>query len=502
MVRPESSLRCQEAADLGAKGKLEQAWKIVNQLLIDDPMNIHALVTGSYLMRALGALPQAYHMARSATQIDPTDDASWTNLGHAASLMWLPEEAERAYLEGLKHSKKAEHQRTLWLNLSALYLDNGRFAESEKIANTILEHYPDYVRAQGNLGFCQLARGDWAQGWKGYRHSIGEQWRQKMQFTDEPEWDGTPGKTVVLYGEQGLGDEINFASMIPDAQVICHQLIVECSPRLQGLFRRSFPGVKVYGTRQVKPAKWDPQDVEAIEASLPLGQAGEYFRTSVEDFPGHPYLIPCPNRTAMWAGLWKGKCKPVIGLAWTGGLPHSNARNRKIRLEDFIPLFNAVDAHYVCLQYKDAQAEIDAFKAKYSVDIEQYPYGTLTQDYDDTAALVASLDYVLCIQTAVGHTAAALGVPVTVLIPKATTWRYGTHQESIPWYDSMRCLHQSGDGWRTEIERATAQIRTHLARVPASARDPARDDQLRGDVDPLRPTRIAGYKPNGSHAPS
>lgn len=452
----------QRAADLGEQGKLEAAWKIVNKLLVENPLDVQGLVTGSYIMRRFGALPQAYHLARSATQIWPHDDAAWTNLGHAASEMWLVEESERCYRKALKCAKDPKHIQTLWLNLSALYLDNGRFAEAEALTRKILAQNPEHTNAKANLGFCQLAQRNWAEGWKGYHHTIGSDWRPKVQYGEEPEWDGTPGKTVVLYADQGLGDEISFASMLPDALAICRKVILDCDERLEGLFKRSFPEARVYGTRRAKEGQWAKEDWK-IDASLPLGQIGEFFRTDASQFPETPYLVACPARTAMWRSLFAAKKKPCIGVAWTGGIPKTNSRNRRIALKDLLPLFNGLEAHFVSLQYKDASEEIAALKASQAVDLEQYKWGTLTSDYDDTAALIAALDYVVCIQTAVAHTAGALGKPVLVLVPVATQWRYGDSEDSIPWYGSLKIVRQQKTGfWSQEIERATSILKAHF----------------------------------------
>jgi hypothetical protein len=179
----------------------------------------------------------------------------------------------------------------------------------------------------------------------------------------------------------------------------------------------------------------------------------------------------------MWKSQWS---KPAIGIAWSGGVPKTNSRNRQVTLEQLLPIF-ATDAHFVSLQYKDAAGEIAAFKAKHDVDLVQYDFATLTRDYDDTAALIASLDYVLCIQTAVAHTAGALGVPVTVLIPEATQWRYGTG-DTVPWYRSLKIIRQKKTGsWREEIERASADIR-HLS---GGTRAIARSGELRDSVHSL-----------------
>lgn len=488
----------QTAADLADSGKTQEGFKIISARLIDDPNDIQALVTGSYIARMMGALPVAYHFAKAATQIRPTDCPAWTNWGHTASQMWLIDEAEAHYMKALECAKSYNDKRVLWVNLSALYLDNGEWDKAETYVRKVLDDNPEDRNAIANLGFIQLARGEWDKGWKGYHNTIGSDWRPKVQYKDEPEWDGTPGKTVALYADQGLGDEISFASMVPDAADICRKVVLDCDSRLEGLFRRSFPQVKVYGTR-TKTTKWAPED-RNIDASLPLGQIGEFFRTSRQSFPGTPYLVPCPDRTTMWRSLFASKGKPCIGVAWTGGSPKTNARNRRISLQDLLPVFRNIDAHFVSLQYKDASAEIAPLQAK-GIDIAQYAFGTLTDDYDDTAALIASLDYVLCIQTAVAHAAGALGTPATVLVPVATQWRYGNRLSSIPWYDSLRVIHQEKTGsWAKEIERAGREIKSYLRQLPGRAAEATRDDHLRDGIHRLRADGLLRRESSGDYS--
>lgn len=226
------------AAALAENGKMEAAWKIIGSILNDNPNDVRGLVTGSYIMQRLGCLPQAYHFARRASEIAPNEDSTWTNLGHAASQMWLIDEAERYYRRGLSVSKTTENRDVLWTNLCGLYIDTGNFEKAEVYARKLLEHDAARDTALANLGFCQLARRDWAEGWKNYRHTIGSPWRKRVKYKDEPEWDGSPGKSVVIYADQGLGDEITFASMLPDAAKRCKKLILDCDGRLEGLFRQ------------------------------------------------------------------------------------------------------------------------------------------------------------------------------------------------------------------------------------------------------------------------
>lgn len=486
------------AKELAEHGKVEIAWKLIERLLTENPLDVRALTIGSWLANKISRFVEAYLYAKVAVDLAPKDAAAWTNLGHAASKLWLVEEAEKDYQRALQLSKTQHDLTVLWVNLGALYIDTGRFDKAITYVKKVLEVDPNHKNALTNFGFCQLAMRDW-NGWKGYHGTIGTDWRKKVVYKGEPEWDGTPGKVVALYADQGLGDEISFASMIPDAAQICRKLILDCDGRLAGLFQRSFPDVRVYGTR-VKDEKWAKEDRD-IEASLPLGQIGEFFRTSDESFPGTPYLVPCPTRVKQWKALFAEKCKPVVGIAWTGGVPKNNARNRRIGLKELLPVLE-LDAHFVSLQYKDAQKEIDALRAEHDIDLIQYPWATLTDDYDDTAALIAACDYVLCIQTAVAHTAGGLGVPVTVLLPTATTWRYGLKHDTIPWYRSLKIIRQEKTGsWSHEIERARDQLADFLG-LRAGTTAPARAGELRNGVRPVRANGLADHRAHAGGSPS
>jgi tetratricopeptide (TPR) repeat protein len=480
--------------ELAEYSKPETAWKACHAMLTENPNDARALVAAAVIMCKLGALPQAYHFARSATELSPNEPLAWINYGHAAAELWLVKEAESYYQKALLLSTREDTKLASLLNLGALYVDNGLFDRGEAVTKEILKCDPTHTKALSNLGLCKLARHDWS-GWEGYRLLIGSPLRVRVKYKEEPEWDGTPGKNVVIYAEQGIGDEVSFASMIPDAAKVCRKLIFDCDGRLEGLFRRSFPNVTVYGTR-IKETKWAKQD-RAIDASLPVGQLGEYFRTTSSAFTGTPYLKPCPVRLRQWNSILR---RPTIGIAWTGGISRTNARNRRVSLEDLLPVLS-LDADFVSLQYKDASDEIAAFHVKHpEISLKQYPWATLTNDYDDTAALVASLDYVCCIQTAVAHLAGGLGVPATVLVPKATTWRYGLEGNTIPWYRSLRVIRQHKDTeWHDEIKRAAEHIGDYLGRLPRGAREAAREGELWDGIDRLRPGGLRNSRAHGDY---
>ena len=221
----------------------------------------------------------------------------------------------------------------LCVNIASVMVDNGEFAAAEPYCRKAIELRPDTVKGKANLGFCQLAQRDWS-GWANYRYCINSEWRPLIQYNDEPLWDGEAEGKICIYSEQGLGDEISFGQMLPDMKRWCDehnsQLVVDVNPRLENLFKRSFPDIEIHGTRGIKQITWDPRD---ITHSLPMAQLGEYFRTRDEDFTGVPYLTPDPDRAYQWQQLFATKKKPVIGIAWRGGIWKTAAKFRQLDLE-------------------------------------------------------------------------------------------------------------------------------------------------------------------------
>lgn len=455
------------AKTLWEQGKYDEAYEIVRPILMESPFNGSFLALAGVIYEKAENLPVAYHFFKAATQVEPNEANHWVNLGRVAEDLWRTQEAERFYKIALKKVNRDDTLRILLGNLAALCIDNARYQEAEKWCKQALDKFPDFRLGKSNLGFAQLALGNWADGWANYRYALDTPTRTKFQYAGEPEWDGTPGQKVVLYGEQGLGDELSFASMVPDAIEVCDKVIIDCDLRLANLFARSFQKAKVYGTRRMAHdgALWDKRD-QQFDASLAIGQIGEYFRKSPSDCPGAAYLTADPDRVLMWKSLWAKKKKPVIGIAWQGGIPRTGAKFRRWTLEQLLPVLKSINAHWVSLEYKSAAATIGRFKADHpEIDIHEYPHATITNDYDNTAGLVASLDMVFCMQTAVAHLGGALGVPTWVCVPPTSQWRYGAAGETVPWYNSVRVLRQSGGVWDLEgigrqiAERFTSGVR-------------------------------------------
>jgi hypothetical protein len=380
----------------------------------------------------------AANMFRRVCDLRPEKSEGWNNLGMAYEGLKRPNEAVEYFRKAWGIDKKA----TYASNIGNCYLAQEQFDIAIQWAQRALLIDRDCRSAKSVLAIASLSKHDWATGWDNYEALLGGKFRKEVQYQEEGRWDGSPGKTLIVYGEQGLGDEVMYASCIPDV-ARDNRVALECDRRLEGLFRRSFPDVNVHGTRR-ESVSW-LSDYQ-FEGRCSIGTLPKFFRRKTQDFPGTPYLIADPERRLQWRALLASfGDRPKIGIAWSGGSKHNNPQARAIGLEGMRPLIEGVDATWVSLQYQDPAAEIAAS----GMPVKHWPRATLTADYDDTAGLVAELDLVIGPHTSVHHLAGALGVRSLILVPDKTIWVYGG--DSLPWYRTATLIKQAGN-WSKTVE--------------------------------------------------
>ena len=344
------------------------------------------------------------------------------------------------------------------LNNRAIALqDLGRLDEAIAGYTAAIALKPDFTLAIWHRSLAYLLRHDFARGWPDYelRFASEDQPRRPRVFA---RWDGgaLSGRKLLVYAEQGLGDEIMFASCLPDAIAASEHCVVECSPKLEALFQRSFPAATVYAAR---PDKTVPDSVASggVDVQCPLGSLPLTFRRERAAFPRHDgYLKADPALAAAWrtrlAALGSGL---KVGVAWQGGTHKSRRPVRSLPLARMLPILQSPGAHFVDLQYTDSRAELDALRE--SSGIHVHSWEEARTDYEQTAALAAALDLVISVCTAVIHLGGALGRPVWVMAPFSPEWRYGIAGEEMPWYPSVRVMRQPAYGDWDAVIGAVAQ---------------------------------------------
>ena len=446
-----------EAEKLRLDRKLDEAMSICARYMDSHFDFVPALLLAANIMLDAERFGAAYVYIQRASQLAPDESVVWNNLALCYQETEQPEEALKCFIKALNRDP---NDLLALGNLAKLYNDLGEPQKAINCTDRALKLNSKMPEARYNKGISLLTLGQWEEGWKGYEFNLGKhQGRRERVFGTIPRWTGEKGLTLIAYGEQGVGDEINFASCIPDLKRD-NEVIIECDRRLEGLFRRSFGGT-VYGTRYVKGGlEWPTK--HPIDATVAFGSLPGFYRNSTEAFPGTPYLVPDPLRCVAWkAALDSLGPKLKVGIAWTGGIRKTFRHLRSLTLKDLEPIWRQ-DATFVSLQYKDATEECAEVEAATGIKIHHLPYATQTQDMDDQAALMSQLDLVITVQQTAVHIGGGLGVPTWALIPKTPLWRYGLTGTTMPWYGSVRLYRQKSD-WVHCIAEAASDLRKLIA---------------------------------------
>jgi tetratricopeptide (TPR) repeat protein len=353
-------------------------------------------------------------------------------------------------------------------NLAMVLQFLGRCEEALEATAVALQADPTHDKSLLNRSMALLMLEDYAQGWPAYeaRRTIYPSFRFAQYAL--PEWDGSDpgGRTVLVYAEQGLGDEIMFASCLPDLLKAAKHVVIECEPKLVALMHTSFPDAYVKGMPQIsREVSWLPEAPHAPDCKIAIGSLPLHFRKSRADFPTRrSYLTADPERRARWRerldALGPGR---KIGISWRGGTHYTNAASRQAELAAWAPVLARSDAHFISLQYTDCAAEIAVAETQQGFRLHHWP--DAIDDYADTAALVAELDLVISVCTAVIHLAGALGTPTWILVHATPDWRYLRDAPAMPWYPSVDLLRQGTAGdWTELLGRVARRLDT-----PASA---------------------------------
>jgi len=315
------------------------------------------------------------------------------------------------------------------------------------------EMEPEHATAGFREALVCLLLGEFAAGWELYEERWGSpDHATPMRAYPQPFWqgEGLGSGGLLLWREQGVGDEIMFAGMMPEVVKTGSRCVLECDARLQPLFARSFPGVEVTSEPDValNPA-WE------IGAQLPTGSLPRLFRKERSAFAsgGFAYLKADPAKTAECRRRY-GEGLLRVGVAWRS-TNAKTGRSRSIALETLRPLFGQPGTRWISLQYGDLdelQEEVGVAEVPVAVD----PCVDQLASLDDFAAQIAALDLVITIDNTTAHLAGALGVPVWVLLPFAPDWRWMAEGGSSLWYASMRLFRQPKRGDWEDVVRETA----------------------------------------------
>ncbi len=450
--------RAKEAAE---EGELDEALTQCSELLNEYPDNPEAIFIIAYIFIKAERYGLAFVFLQHATRIVPERSEVWNNVGLTAAKLGRLEQARKFLTKALDMDPKS------WAalnNMALVNVNDCKPAIAVEYAKRSIAIDPEQSDAKESLGYAQLMLKNWEEGWAGYEAAVGGKYRKIRTYGAEPYYDGTQKGTILVQGEQGLGDEISFTSLL-DEIAGDHPIIFECDSRLEGVFRRSFPDVEIHGTRYVKRRNWKSD----LAASALIGSFAGKYRKTDQDFPGKAFLKPDPERCLQWKALLDTLPGKKIGIAWTGGLFHTFQERRSMKLEQMEPLLK-LPYTWISLQYKNAEAECEAFEKKTGIKVRHYRRATETNDYDDTVALIQELDLVITVTTAVVDACGAIGKPCWVLVPARPHWRFALDGSTSVWYKSLQLYRQPVEGDWTSV---LGQVGRDLKNLPGFGLPPA-----------------------------
>lgn len=466
-------------------GRLDDAARVLNEVIAVDPANGEALeglayiaanrrdhaVAADYFEQALAVAPRhvptlhaaamshsalgdharAAELLTRAAQISPQTWQLHYNLGRALGMIDRYADEIAAYQRAiaLKPDSVEAH-----VNLGVALRDMHRFDDALKLFKKAVSLNPNDANARTNRAQTNLLLGVFEYGWREYEW----RWRdggQQHPFGANPWLGDTPvaGKTVLVHAEQGFGDTLQFVRYIDALAAQGARIVLRVQDALLPLLA-AYPGIaQAIGEHEAVP----PFDLHCPLMSLPLALA-----KTVRQIPANiPYLQADPARAAQWR-QWletQAKRRPRIGIAWSGRPTHLNDRNRSMRLDDWRPLL-AADATFVSLQKEVRDADRETLRQIAKVlDVSEQ-----LGNFADTAALIAELDLVICVDTSVAHLAGALGKPVWVLLPFTPDWRWQLNRADSPWYPTMRLFRQTTRGdWGSVLDSARMALDTFVA---------------------------------------
>ena len=433
------------------KEEFDKCWKATNAVLNEYPESARALYLLGVLLRRDGNIGLALPIFGKALARDQKQPNLWMNYGACLHDLHLYENAIDAF--NVVHASLPADPMPI-ANIAASLVQMGKWHDCINKADEALKMDPEHEIANISAGFAKLALGRWNDAWKHAEYMYGKSLVIRIyndKEHEEPMWDGTKGQKVVVQCDQGLGDIIMFSQMIPQLQADCREVIVECAERMQGYFKRNFPGITVYPTLKHEKVAWNLDN--SVDAHIHISFLGRFYRNVDKDFPRKAYVTPNTERLAKWQEYLQQFPKPWKGIAWRGGIQRTQKHERSIDLDDLKPIIDLPGTTFD-LCYHDTSREI----VRSGFDIND-PHLDLS-DYDDTIALIAALDDVYTVTTTVAHVCGALGRTAKVLVPQVPTWRYAYRMDDdgMIWYpkNSVRLyrVKPGEEGWTNAIKRA------------------------------------------------
>lgn len=331
-----------------------------------------------------------------------------------------------------------------------------------------------------NLGIKLIKRGRFKEGWSLYEHGLQvpakgpQRWQRSLRkpFTpgEVPFWRGEPlkGKRLLLLGEQGIGDSMMFATLIPRLQDEGAQIVLLPGDRLVNIYKRSLPDITVLSKDDLQEGDWKASE---FDFQSPLGSICQYRFHQLADYgPKTTFLKADPSQTAKLRRRYSDG-RPLVGISWQGGGTAKRIPLKSLKLKELVPLLQCSDYRFVSLQYGDDGPHIERFNKATGIEILHDDSINPLKDMDGWLSQVAAMDAVVSIANTTVHGAGGLGIPTMCTVSSQSDWRWIDPEvyKGCYWYPSVdACYQNSNSDWKPALSEAVNWLRTHVPKTIAA----------------------------------
>ena len=445
-LKPDSpDLHCHLARVLYQSGSLDPAVELYQRALALDPKRYEIYNDLGLVLTNLGNFGAAIDAFRRSLRLNPRCAKTIAGLGYLFERKGDLISAADAYRDAIKLDPQLI---AAYTDLGFVLYGLGEVAEAADCFHRLRALQPDSAEATANLGIIHLLQGDLAAGWAEYES------RLKVGIGDDRKlvqrrWKGEPlaGERILLYAEQGFGDTLQFVRYVPLVAARGGEVVLEVQPSLHRLLSRTDGASQVLSRGETLPEfTW-----QCSLLSLPLA-----FGTELNTIPMRvPYVCPDPAQVQVWQQRLQGNTRRV-GLVWGGNPAMQRDRLRSIPLELLLPVMKVPGTTFYSLQVGSASEQVKRMPP----DARLIDLAPELKDFADTAAIVANLDLVICIESSVAHLAGAMGKPVWIMVNKGCDWRWFLERKDSPWYPTARLFRQTAvGGWQEVVNLIELELR-------------------------------------------
>jgi tetratricopeptide (TPR) repeat protein len=430
---------------LTALKRHEEALACFEDALASDAGYLLALKNRAASLKSLGRHDEALAAFAAVHAARPEDIDILNECGGLLVRLGQIEAALACYDRALALAPQVAE---LHVNKGSALAAASRFMDALESFTAAIALDPQCAEAHHRASLVRLRAGDFKTGWRDYEWRWRTQWAPQVRRVSAPLWRGEPiaGKTVLLLAEQGYGDTIQFIRYAPLVAARGARVIVDVPPPLQEI-ASGIDGVAAVLTTDA-PAPH--VDYQCPFMSLPLA-----LGTELATIPANvPYVLPAPELVAEWHDRLPRTGHPRIGLCWAGSRAHLNDHNRSIALSRFNDILALPGLRFISVQ-REVDAAAQAILHRHGV----VELGQDFESFSDAAAVLAQLDLLISVDTAVAHLAGAIGKPVALLLPIPAEWRWLSDRADSPWYPTMRLFRQTVSGdWDAPLARLHKEL--------------------------------------------